>query len=176
MRRLLIPCGGVLLCGVLLWSVLSGDDGHGPATSDPPETPASSVRPRFTRPPLFDPRNSPDQPGIQGARAALQAVLRGHAHGDVSACRYVYLRGPFATSKGGPIRGNCTKGMRDGPHELRPRERQALWEVRVTGGRLTKPAEAVLPALGLRYDSGHFLVPQPTFTLRRFGGRWKVVK
>lgn len=177
MKRLLILSGGGLLCAALLWTfnaVNTGDSG--PATSDLPETPASSVRPRLTRPPLWGPGSSPDMAGIKGARTALQAVLRGHAHGDVSACRYVDLRGPFATKKKGPLRGDCTKGMRDGPHDLRPRERQALWEIKVTGGRLTKPTEAVIPSLGLQYDHGAFLSPQPTFTLQRFGGRWKVVK
>ncbi|MFG1999346.1 hypothetical protein ACGFNU_09400 [Spirillospora sp. NPDC048911] len=173
-RLLTLGAGGGLLCVALLAAFAATGD-------ETPRTPSSSEttefsQPRFTRPPLFDPGTSPDSTGIEGARAALQAVLRGHAHGDVSACRYVDPRGPFAMSKNGPLRGKCTKGMRDGPHDLRPRERQGLWEIKVTGGRLTSPTEAVIPSTGLQYDSGIFISPQPTFTLRRFEGRWKVVK
>ncbi|MEO3828539.1 hypothetical protein [Actinomadura sp. B10D3] len=115
--------------------------------------------------------------GIEGARAALGAFLKGQAAGDSSVCRYVAEGGDFVT--GPALKGDCRKGVRTSPHLFRPRERLALSEVLVTGGRITKSGEAELPFSGLRWSDGHMSEStlQPTFVLRRSDeGVWQIIR
>jgi hypothetical protein len=146
------------------------DAGAAPAaTRSAPPSPAET-----TEPPETDPGAAP---GIRGARAALQAFLRGQAAGDTSVCRYVAKDSEFVN--GPALRGDCRKGVKDTPHLLRPRERLALGQVLATGGEINKDDEAVLPFSGLRYTDGHLTESalQPEFVLRRNGdGMWQIVR
>ncbi|NDU77432.1 hypothetical protein GWI34_33155 [Actinomadura sp. DSM 109109] len=113
--------------------------------------------------------------GIEGARAALQAFLRGQAAGDPAVCRYVARDGDFVRGPG--LRGDCPTGVRDTPHLVRPQERQALRTVTVKGGSLSGE-EAVIPFSALHWESGAMTVRtlQDEFVLRRDGELWKIVK
>jgi hypothetical protein len=113
--------------------------------------------------------------GIEGARAALQAFLRGQAAGDQSVCRYVAKDGGFV--RGPALRGDCPSGVRDTPHLVRPQERQALRTLTVKGGRLAGE-EAVIPFSALHWTSGAMTerTLQGEFTLRRNEETWQIVK
>jgi hypothetical protein len=166
--RILAP----LLCVPLLLTTVAacGDGGDGDGDGHASH---KSVRPSAPPSPPTPPPADPTQAGLPGARAALQIVLRAQAQGDSSACRYIAPGSPFVRGKA--LRGDCVKGMREFPHFLRPREREALWSVTVEGGRCTHDSDAVIPFSALRYPSGRLTVFQPTFTLRRFSGTWKLV-
>ncbi|MGI5416146.1 hypothetical protein [Actinomadura luteofluorescens] len=115
------------------------------------------------------------QEGIEGARAALQAFLRGQAAGDQSVCRYVAKDGDFL--RGPALGGDCPTGVRNTPHFVRPQERQALRTLTVKGGRLSGE-EAVIPFSALHYTSGAMTerTLQSEFTLRHDGEVWQIVK
>jgi len=103
--------------------------------------------------------------GIEGARSALQAFLRAQAEGDQTGCRYVAPGGAF--EKGPALLGDCVAGMRRSVHFLRPREREAMETIVVSGGRIAN-GEAVMPFDGLRYTRGNLTVAslQDRFVLR----------
>ncbi|WP_165495446.1 hypothetical protein [Actinomadura roseirufa] len=115
------------------------------------------------------------QPGIEGARAALRAFLRGQAAGDPAVCRYVAEGGAFV--KGPALRGDCPQGVRNTPHLVRPMERQALRTVEVGGGRIVGE-EALIPFSSLRWTSGSMTVStlQAEYTLQRENGNWQIVR
>ncbi|MFG2016531.1 hypothetical protein [Actinomadura geliboluensis] len=168
--------GLLLIATAMLGAAACGggsDDGEADAT--PAATrPAPPSPAETTEPPETDPGA---EPGIRGARAALQAFLRGQAAGDTSVCRYVAKDSDFLN--GPALRGDCRKGVKDTPHLLRPRERLALRRVLATGGKITKRDEAVLPFSGLRWTDGHLTESalQPEFVLRRDGeGMWQIVR
>ncbi|GAA4302722.1 hypothetical protein BJY14_001995 [Actinomadura luteofluorescens] len=134
------------------------------------------------RPPSPSPTSSAQQDtdpgaqeGIEGARAALQAFLRGQAAGDPAVCRYVAKDGDFL--EGQPLNGDCPAGVRNTPHFLRPQERQALRTLTVKGGRLSGE-EAVIPFSALHWTSGSMVerTLQSEFTLRHDGEVWQIVK
>ncbi|MEV4007828.1 hypothetical protein [Actinomadura sp. NPDC049753] len=115
------------------------------------------------------------QEGIEGARAALQAFLRGQASGDQAVCRYVAEDGAFV--RGPALRGDCPAGVRNTPHLVRPQERQALRTLTVKGGRLSGE-EAVIPFSALHWTSGSMTerTLQGEFTLRHNGEIWQIVE
>ncbi|WP_141577582.1 hypothetical protein [Actinomadura sp. WMMA1423] len=142
-----------------------GGDGAGEAAGSPSPSPSETAQ-----------NSDPGAPeGIEGARAALQAFLRGQADGNPAVCRYVAQGGAFV--RGPALRGDCPAGVRNTPHWLRPRERQALRTVSVRGGRLAG-GKAVIPFSALHWTSGTMSEStlQSEFTLRRHEGLWQIVK
>ncbi|MFC4050909.1 hypothetical protein ACFOY4_14555 [Actinomadura syzygii] len=115
------------------------------------------------------------QPGIKGARQALQAFLRGQAAGDPAVCRYVAPGEKFVRSDA--LKGNCERGVRNTPHLVRPAEREALRTVTVKGGRIVGE-EAVIPFSALHWTSGSMVAStlQDKFILRRENQLWQIVK
>ncbi|TYB43321.1 hypothetical protein [Actinomadura chibensis] len=115
------------------------------------------------------------QPGIKGARQALQAFLRGQAAGDPAVCRYVAPGGKFV--RGDALKGNCERGVRNTPHLVRPAEREALRTVTVKGGRIVGE-EAVIPFNALHWTSGSMVAStlQDKFVLRRENQLWQIVR
>lgn len=113
--------------------------------------------------------------GIEGARAALKAFLRGQAAGDAAVCRYVAPDGEFVRNDA--LKGNCERGVRNTPHLVRPAEREALRTVTVTGGRI-EGEEAVIPFSALKWTSGAMVEKtlQDKFVLRRENQLWQIVK
>lgn len=168
--------GCVLLAiGMLALSACGGSgDSKAPPGPSSKQFALKTTPPPETSDPLEeDPGSVPDLPG---ARAALKAFLQGQATGDSSVCRYVAADGDFV--KGPALKGNCRKGVKNTPHFLRPRERQALRRIAVGGGKITKPDEAVLPFSGLHWTEGHLTerTLQPEFVLQRNGeGLWQIV-
>ncbi|MEU8117484.1 hypothetical protein AB0C21_02090 [Spirillospora sp. NPDC049024] len=143
-----------------------GGGGDGGAVSRPP-SPSPSETAQESDPSTRE--------GIEGARAALQAFLRGQAAGDDAVCRYVAQGGDFL--RGPALRGDCPAGVRGTPHWLRPREREALRTVIVKGGRLSGGG-AVIPFSALRWTSGSMTerTLQGEFTLRHNGEVWQIVE
>ncbi|WP_242901393.1 hypothetical protein [Actinomadura terrae] len=157
-----------LLVVALLAAACGGDDSDkAEKVYTPPPTPKAT--PTAAAP---DPASGE---GIEGARAALQAFLRGQAAGDEAVCRYVAPDSPFF--KGPPIGGDCAIGVKNMPHVLRPQERQALRTVVVTGGRL-KGEEAVIPFSALHWTAGSMTEKtlQARFTLRRDEENWQIFR
>ncbi|QXJ24871.1 hypothetical protein AGRA3207_006280 [Actinomadura graeca] len=149
-----------------------GDDAEGRKVYTPPAsaTPGGTASPQATA-------TAPDPgavDGIGGARAALQAFLRGQAAGDAAVCRYVAVNEAFVN--GPALKGDCTRGVENTPHVLRPQERQAMRTVVVTGGRL-RDGDAVIPFTALHWTSGNMTVNtlQDTFILRRTKLAWQIV-
>ncbi|MFI0485291.1 hypothetical protein [Actinomadura sp. 9N215] len=174
MARRLLASGGAALIGTSLaigFLTACGDESPGeaspPSASLSPASPASSAP--ATRAP--DPGA---QPGIQGARAALQQFLRGQAAGDQAVCRYVAAGGAFV--RGPALKGDCPRGVRLTPHLLRPRERRAMRTVTVTGGDL-RDGMAVIPFSALNWTRGAMSVEtlQSEFALRHNGKIWQIV-
>jgi hypothetical protein len=151
-----------------LTSGCSGDDkdGDGEVFRPPSPSPSQTVQ---------EDTDPGAREGIAGARAALQAFLRGQAAGDQAVCRYVAKDSDFV--RGPALRGDCPNGVRNTPHLVRPQERQALRTVTVKGGRLSGE-EAVIPFSALHYTSGALTerTLQDEFTLRRDGEIWQIVK
>jgi len=168
MQPMSLRTPALLLCALMLTAGCG--DGEHDAGRKPvrPSSPAPSP-PSPAAPPAGDPTRT----GLPGARAALQIVLRAQAQGDPAACQYVAPDSPFVRGKA--LRGDCVRGMRQFPHFLRPREREALWNVTVEGGRSARNSDVIIPFSGLHYASGRLTVFQPTFTLRRLSGTWKLV-
>ncbi len=166
---------GLLLLGMLATAACGGGPEDGKVFTAPSyERPAQATTPATADPVRADPGAAP---GLPGARAALKAFLHGQAAGDSSVCRYVAKDSDFVNSPA--LKGDCRKGVKNTPHYLRPKERQALAQVMVTGGKLSKPGEAVLPFSGLRWTDGHMTKStlQPEFVLRRNGeGVWQIVR
>ncbi|WP_242885018.1 hypothetical protein [Actinomadura litoris] len=163
----LVRSACVSLAVALLAAACGGDGSDKAEVYTPPPSPKAT--PTVATP---DPAA---REGIEGARAALQTFLRGQAAGDAAVCRYVAPDSPFF--KGPPIGGDCTIGVRNIPHLLRPQERQALRTVVVTGGRL-KGEEAVIPFSALRWTAGSMeeSTLQPRFTLRRDDENWQIYR
>lgn len=156
------------LATTFLTSGCGGDDKDGGSkTFRPPSSSPSATVQEDTDPGTRE--------GIEGARAALQAFLRGQAAGDQGVCRYVAKDGDFL--RGPALRGDCPAGVRNTPHLLRPQERQALRTVSVKGGRLADE-EAVIPFSALHAQSGSMTerTLQDEFTLRHNGEIWQIVK
>ncbi|MFI0450517.1 hypothetical protein [Actinomadura sp. 6N118] len=112
---------------------------------------------------------------LAGARAALQAFLRGQGAGDMAVCRYVVAGSSF--EKGDALRGDCRNGVRYGPHWLKPQERDALRTISVSGGKLAGN-EATIPFSGLKWEMGDLSVAsiQSKFVLRWQNGIWQIVR
>jgi hypothetical protein len=164
--------GGLIIAGVALTAGCGDSKGNDKvAPSAPPSAPPSSpsaTPSATTTPSATATTNSAaagSQRGIQGARSALQAFLRAQAEGDQTGCRYVVPGSAF--EKGGALLGDCVAGMRRSVHFLRPREREALQTVVVSGGRLAK-GEAIMPFSGLSWTRGNLTVAsiQDPYVLR----------
>jgi hypothetical protein len=167
---------GLLLVGMLVATACGGSEDGQVYTAPSLKQPAPATTPPAgtAGPGTPDPGAAP---GLPGARAALKAFLQGQAEGDSSVCRYVVKDSDFVNSPA--LKGDCRKGVRNTPHFLRPKERQALGQVMVTGGKITKPGEAVLPFSGLRWTDGHLAEStlQATFVLRRGDeGMWQIIR
>ncbi len=174
-RRKSAYCG-LLLLGMLATGACGGSDDDGGASAAPsPKQVSPTASPSETTDPVKEDPGAEE--GIEGARAALSAFLRGQAAGDSSVCRYVAEDGDFVT--GPALKGDCRKGVRTSPHFFRPRERLALGQILATGGRITKSGEAELPFSGLRWTDGHLSEQtlQPAFVLRRSDeGVWQIIR
>ncbi|TDD73320.1 hypothetical protein [Actinomadura rubrisoli] len=169
-HRTLVRSGCVLIAVAALAAACGGDDG-GDSDAKKVYTVPSSATPK----PAADAPDPGARDGIEGARAALQAFLRGQARGDAAVCRYVADGSAFL--KGPALKGNCPLGVKNTVHVVRPLERQALRTVVVTGGRLSGE-DAVIPFSALHWTSGTMTVStlQPRFTLRRAEGTWQIVR
>lgn len=165
---------GLLLIGMLVTACGGSDDPKASATPSPKHS-AQTAAPAETADPVQADPGAAE--GLEGARAALKAFLRGQAAGDSSVCRYVAEDSDFVN--GPALKGDCRKGVRTSPHFFRPKERLALSQVLVTGGKTTESDEAVLPFSGLRWTDGHLSEStlQPEFVLRRSAeGRWQIIR
>ncbi|WP_067461550.1 hypothetical protein [Actinomadura macra] len=157
-------------CAALSISLLAAACGGGDSEGGKVYTPPAEATPKLTA-------AAPDpgaRNGIGGARAALQAFLRGQAAGDTAVCRYVAAGEDFV--QGPALKGNCPRGVQNTPHVLRPQERQALRTVVVTGGRL-RGEDAVIPFAALHWTAGSMTVStlQERFVLRRAEETWQIV-
>ncbi|MGI5203362.1 hypothetical protein ACQEU6_17520 [Spirillospora sp. CA-108201] len=156
------------LATTFLASGCSGDDkdGGNKVFRPPPSSPSTTAQ---------EDTDPGAREGIEGAKAALQAFLRGQAAGDQGVCRYVAEDGDFL--RGPALRGDCAAGVRNTPHLVRPQERQALRTVSVKGGRLAGE-EAVIPFSALHWGSGTMTerTLQGEFTLHHNGEIWQIVK
>ncbi|MFB4306274.1 hypothetical protein [Actinomadura sp. GTD37] len=167
---------GLLFLAVLGAAACGGAEGDGGGT--PPPAAQRSAPPAAPTEPSESPQTDPGAaPGLAGARAALEAFLHGQAAGDASVCRYVREDSDFVNSPA--LKGDCRKGVKATPHFLRPKERLALGQIMATGGKITKPGEAVVPFSGLRWTDGHLTreALQPQFVLRRDAkGMWQIIR
>jgi hypothetical protein len=166
----------LLLVGMLTATACGGDsDGKGAQGPSSKQSALKTAPPPETNDPLeLDPGS---KAGLPGARAALKAFLQGQAKGESLVCRYVAKDGDFVN--GPALRGNCTKGVKDTPHFLRPKERQALGQILVNGGKINKSGDAVLPFSGLSWTEGHLTerTLQSEFVLRRNAeGMWQIIR
>ncbi|GAA2403934.1 hypothetical protein GCM10010191_09480 [Actinomadura vinacea] len=162
---------GLLLIGMLAATSCGGSKDGEVYTQPSLRRPAPTTTPPGTA--QSDPGAAP---GLPGARAALKGFLQGQAAGDSSVCRYVVKDSDFVNSPA--LKGDCRKGVKNTPHFLRPKERQALGQVMVTGGKITD-GEAVLPFSGLRWTDGHLTESslQSKFVLRRDAeGMWQIIR
>jgi hypothetical protein len=166
----------LLLVGMLTATACGGgSDDKGGAGPSSRRSALKTAPPAEASDPLeLDPGSAP---GLPGARAALKGFLQGQAEGESAVCRYVAEGGEFVN--GPALRGNCTRGVKNTPHFLRPKERQALGQIMVNGGKISKSGDAVLPFSGLSWTEGHLTVRtlQAEFVLRRnTEGLWQIIR
>ncbi|KAB2341905.1 hypothetical protein [Actinomadura rudentiformis] len=167
--RSAVQLGALLFAGVFASAACGAADGTG---DDKVFTAPSSKAPTSPAPAKPTPGT---ERTLAGARAALQAFLRGQGAGEMSVCRYVVPGSSF--EKGGALRGNCLDGIRYSPHTLKPLEREALRSISVSGGKLVGN-EATIPFSGLKWEVGDLVVSsvQSKFVLRWQDGIWKIIR